>query len=91
MTYKTISISTWETFNAAPDNTLFDQKTIAAIRGCSEATLERDRWAGGGIPFIKIKRAVRYRKSDAVTWLGQFQAQTSTSESAAAYVAWGAA
>ena len=31
----------------------------------SKAFLERDRWAGGGIPFIKIgSRAVRYRASE---------------------------
>ncbi len=31
----------------------------------SKAFLERDRWAGARIPFIKMgSRAVRYRKSD---------------------------
>lgn len=33
--------------------------------GVSKAFLERDRWAGARIPFIKIgARAVRYRMSD---------------------------
>lgn len=37
----------------------------AARRLCvSEAFLERDRWAGARIPFIKIGRAVRYQQSD---------------------------
>jgi len=31
----------------------------------SKAFLERDRWAGARIPFIKVgSRAVRYRQSD---------------------------
>ena len=68
-------------FYAAHHDALFDQITIAAIRGCSTATMERDRWAGGGIPYIKICRAVRYRKSDVLTWLAQYQTQNSTSDS----------
>lgn len=66
-------------FNSAPDTTLFNQIVIAHVRECSTATLERDRWAGGGIPFIKIGRAVKYRKSDVLAWLAQYQPQNSTS------------
>ena len=37
----------------------------ASYRGVSKAFLERDRWAGAGIPFIKVgSRAVRYRSCD---------------------------
>lgn len=67
-------------FDNAPDTALFNQTTIAAVRDCSTATMERDRWAGGGIPFIKIGRAVKYRKADVITWLAKHQAQQSTSE-----------
>ncbi len=67
-------------FYAAPDEALFNQLKIANIRDCSTATMERDRWAGGGIPFIKIGRAVKYRKADVLEWLAQHQPQTSTSE-----------
>ncbi|MEO6563431.1 MAG: helix-turn-helix domain-containing protein [Nitrosospira sp.] len=41
--------------------------TIQAARylGLSKAFLERDRWAGARVPFIKIgSRAVRYRLQD---------------------------
>lgn len=41
--------------------------TIEAARylGLSKAFLERDRWAGARVPFIKIgARAVRYRLQD---------------------------
>ncbi|WP_262964269.1 helix-turn-helix transcriptional regulator [Methylobacter psychrophilus] len=66
-------------FYEAHDDALFSQDTIAQVRDCSRATMERDRWAGGGIPFIKLGRAVRYRKSDALAWLAK-PTQTSTSE-----------
>lgn len=37
----------------------------AQFLGVSKAFLERDRWAGARIPFIKVgTRAVRYRLSD---------------------------
>jgi hypothetical protein len=42
-------------------------KTVDAARflGVSKAFLERDRWAGARIPFVKVgSRAVRYRVSD---------------------------
>jgi hypothetical protein len=67
-------------FDSAPDTSLFNQTTIAQVRDCSTATMERDRWAGGGIPFVKIGRAVKYRKSDVLAWLEQYQPQNSTSE-----------
>jgi hypothetical protein len=67
-------------FYTAPENALFDQITVAHIRGCSPALLERDRWEGKNIPFMKIGRAVRYRKSDVLAWINQFQPRQSTSE-----------
>ena len=46
----------------------------------SKAFLERDRWAGAKIPFIKIgSRAVRYRKSDLDAYIDK-QVRTSTSD-----------
>ncbi len=56
-------------FDAAPEWAWFDQRTIAAVRDCSEATLERDRWAGTGIPFVKDGRSVKYIKSDVLEFL----------------------
>ena len=44
---------------------LLTTKEAAPILGVSVAFLERDRWAGARVPFIKIdSRAVRYRLSD---------------------------
>lgn len=62
-----------------PDWVLFSQETVAAIRDCSLATLERDRWIGSGVPFVKIGRSVRYRKSDIHTWLESHHSIQSTS------------
>jgi hypothetical protein len=56
-------------YELAPSWALFSQETVAAIRDCSLATLERDRWIGVGIPFIKMGRSVRYRKADIQAWL----------------------
>lgn len=67
-------------YELAPDSTFFSQETLAAIRDCSLATLERDRWAGTGVPFVKIGRLVRYRKSEIRSWLEQHQSMTSTTK-----------
>ncbi len=69
-----------EEFDRASMDALFTQKTVAALRNCSLATIERDRWAGTGVPFLKIGRSVRYRKSDIVDWLWQHQPVQSTTQ-----------
>jgi hypothetical protein len=68
-------------YESAPDWVLFSQETVAAIRDCSLATMERDRWIGSGVPFIKMGHLVRYRKSEIRTWLDQHVAVQSTSQS----------
>lgn len=67
-------------YEKAPDSALFTQQTIAAIRSCSIATVERDRWAGTGVPFIKTGRMVRYRKNDIRAWLEQQKPFQSTTQ-----------
>ncbi len=40
---------------------LIKQSEAASYLGLSEATLERDRWRGGDIPFIRVgPRSIRY-------------------------------
>ena len=52
----------------------------ATYLGVSKAFLERDRWAGARIPFVKVgRRAVRYRLADLETFLDA-QTRRSTSE-----------
>lgn len=67
-------------FDAAPDWAFFNQKTVAAIRNCSEALLERDRWAGTGIPFLRDGRSIRYRKSDVLAFLNRRKPVGSTAQ-----------
>ncbi|MCF7982682.1 MAG: helix-turn-helix domain-containing protein [Pseudomonadales bacterium] len=44
---------------------LLNTKQAANFLGVSAAFLERDRWAGARVPFVKIgSRSVRYRLSD---------------------------
>ncbi|CAN0578270.1 unnamed protein product [Ectocarpus sp. 12 AP-2014] len=52
----------------------------AKFLGVSKAFLERDRWAGARVPFIKVgSRAVRYRLSDLNEYVEK-QVRLSTSE-----------
>lgn len=64
-------------YELAPDWALFSQNTLAAIRDVS-LTLERDRWAGCGVPFIKMGRLIRYRKSEIRNWLERHKSISST-------------
>lgn len=49
---------------------LLTTKQAAPILGVSEAFLERDRWAGAKVPFIRVgSRAVRYRLSDLESYI----------------------
>ena len=43
-------------FESAPHSALFNQQTIAAVLSCSTQLLERHRWSGGGVPYLKIGR-----------------------------------
>jgi len=59
---------------------LLNTKQAANYLAVSNAFLERDRWAGARIPFIKIgSRAVRYRLSDLDDYI-EGSIRTSTSQ-----------
>lgn len=58
---------------------LLNTKQAANILGVSPAFLERDRWAGAKVPFIRIgSRSIRYRSEDLNTFI-QSRVSTSTS------------
>lgn len=60
--------------------TLVNTKQAAQYLGVSKAFLERDRWAGAKVPFIKVgSRAVRYRVSDLDAYL-ESRVRRSTSD-----------
>ena len=83
MRYKPSRNALLAEFYQAPPEALFSQAYIAAVRGCSTAKLERDRWAGTGIPFIKLDGAVRYRKKDVLEHDAQYKRVRSTAEAQA--------
>jgi len=59
---------------------LLNTKQAAEILGISPAFLERDRWAGARVKFIKIgSRTVRYRLSDLENYV-ESQVRKSTSD-----------
>lgn len=59
---------------------LLTTKDAAEYLGVSKAFLERDRWAGARVQFIKVgSRAVRYRLSDLEHYIER-QIRHSTSE-----------
>lgn len=66
-------------FDRLPLAALAIQAQVAAFLNCSEAKLERDRWAGGGIAYHKVGRQVRYAKADVVAYVAQ-QHRTSTTD-----------
>jgi len=71
-----------EEFNHAPLVALFSQETLAVIRSCSLATIERERMLGIGVPFVKIGRLVRYSKKSVLKWLDQQKLLHSTKQAA---------
>ena len=58
---------------------LYTPKETAALRRCSEKTLERERTAGTGCPYVLIGRRVFYREEDLETFLAE-RVRSSTSE-----------
>lgn len=78
--HKKTRLELLEEFEAAPLTTLFAQETLCAIFACSPGKAERDRWAGEGVPFLKIGHTVRYRKNDILTYLRKHELHHSTVE-----------
>ena len=59
---------------------LFTTKQAAQFLGVSASFLEKDRWRGSRIPFVRIgSRAIRYRENDLEYFLDS-QTFGSTSE-----------
>ena len=59
---------------------LLNTAQAASYLCVSKAFLERDRWAGARIPFVRIgARAVRYRGSDLDSYIDR-QCRRSTSD-----------
>lgn len=80
MQNENLRLTLMKEYEFSSDDTLFSQIMVAAVRQCSTATVERDRWAGTGVPFIKMGRLVRYRKSDIRAWVASQPVVQSTTQ-----------
>lgn len=60
---------------------LLTGQEYARLRRCSVRTVERERSTGEGCRYIKLGRAVRYRRRDVVDFIER-NARQSTSERA---------
>jgi hypothetical protein len=58
---------------------LLTGQEYARLRRCSVRTIERERSTGGGCRYIKISRAVRYKRRDVFDFIER-NARHSTSE-----------
>ena len=54
-----------------PDLILLGEEQAAEVTGKSVSTLQKDRVSGGGIPYVKLGRAVRYRLSDIKAYIAK--------------------
>jgi predicted DNA-binding transcriptional regulator AlpA len=63
---------------------LLSDREVERITGRARSTLQKDRVAGGGIPFVRIGRLVRYRPGDVAAYLAALPKLRSTSEADAA-------
>ena len=59
--------------------TLLTEEQLAQKLNISKRTIQSDRQRGGGIPFIKIGRSVRYDENDVMRYL-ENRKRTSTSD-----------
>lgn len=62
---------------------LISPKTLEAIGIKSMQSLANDRWKNIGLPYIRIGRTIRYKRSDIVKYLRKhYHVPAKTSESA---------
>ena len=65
--------------HSALQETYFRPREAADYLHSSESTLAKKRLNGDGPPFVRIGRAIRYRRSDLDAWMARSVRQ-STSE-----------
>jgi hypothetical protein len=63
------------------DDPLLTESEAAQMRRQSTRTLQAERLRGGGCPYVKLGRNVRYRRSDVVAYI-ESHLRASTSEAA---------
>jgi hypothetical protein len=60
--------------------TLLSDIEVSKLTRRARSTLQKDRVAGTGIPFVRIGRQVRYRPSDIERFINSLSVVRSTSE-----------
>ena len=60
---------------------LLTENQLADKTGISPRTLQKWRWEGGGPPYIKLGRSVRYRLSDVLEWLDERTFESTSDQS----------
>jgi predicted DNA-binding transcriptional regulator AlpA len=61
---------------------LLTDRQVSEITGRARSTLQKDRLAGGGIPYVYVGRLVRYRLSDVDAYIVSLPTCRSTSDPA---------
>jgi hypothetical protein len=59
---------------------LLSDSDVARITGRARSTLQKDRVAGTGIPYVRVGALVRYRESDVAAWIDGLPRRCSTSD-----------
>jgi predicted DNA-binding transcriptional regulator AlpA len=62
------------------DDELINDREVARVIGRSVATVRNDRLHGRGVPFVKVGRLVRYRKSDVRKYIADLPTRRSTTD-----------
>lgn len=66
---------------AKPDG-YFKEAEVCAALDKSVAWAQRHRWAGTGIPYVKLGRSVRYRGADIASWITAHRVETTQAPAA---------
>ena len=69
------------TAETKPDRWI-DEREAAKLTGMSSAWFQRARWAGDGITFSKVGRAVRYKLSDVQEFMEARRVASTSTQSA---------
>jgi predicted DNA-binding transcriptional regulator AlpA len=59
---------------------LLNDRELSRRIGRARSTLQKDRVAGRGVPYVRVGSLVRYRESDVEFYLASLQVRRSTSE-----------
>jgi hypothetical protein len=65
-------------------DSLLSDRDVEKITGRARSTLQKDRVAGTGIPFVRLGRQIRYRPEDVAAYLAELPSLRSTSEAVCA-------